>query len=60
MKNYNKLLFLSLVFYAVMAVSAAVVLKAQRDEKGKLYRVEINRILAELENSMDTAENKMS
>lgn len=60
MRNYNKLLVLSLVFYAVMAVSVAVVLKAQRDEKGKFYRVEINRILAELENSMDTAENKIS
>ena len=60
MRNYNKLLFLSLVFYAVMAVSVAVALKAQQGENGKFYRVEINRILAELENSMDTAENKMS
>ncbi len=60
MKNYNKLLFLSLVFYAVMAVSVAVALKAQQGENGKFYRVEINRILAELENSMDTAENKIS
>lgn len=58
MKNYNKLLILSLVLYAVMAVSAAMALKAQQGENGKFYRVEINRILAELESSTNVTESK--
>lgn len=58
MRNYNKLVVLSLVVYVVMAVSAAAILETQQDEKGKFYRVEINRILAELEKDTDVIEKE--
>ena len=43
MSNYNKLVVLSLVIYAVLAVAASAVLRTRQDEKGQFYKVEINR-----------------
>lgn len=55
MRNYNKLVVLSLVIYAVLAVSASAVLRTPQDEKGQFYKVEINRITAEIEDQMKSA-----
>ena len=52
MRNYNKLVVLSLVIYAVLAVAASAVLRTRQDEKGQFYKVEINRIAAEIEDQM--------
>ncbi|MDE7273474.1 MAG: HAMP domain-containing histidine kinase [Lachnospiraceae bacterium] len=49
MRNYNKLVMVSLVIYAVLAVSAAVALRTRQDEKGQFYKVEMNRIIAKIE-----------
>lgn len=55
MRNYNKLVVLSLVIYAVLAVAASAVLRTRQDDKGQLYKVEINRITAEIEDQMKSA-----
>lgn len=52
MRNYNKLVVLSLVIYAVLAVATSAVLRTRQDEKGQFYKVEINRIAAEIEDQM--------
>lgn len=49
MKNYNRLMLLSLVVYAVLAICVGIVWRKQQDEKAQFYKVEINRILAEIE-----------
>lgn len=49
MKNYNKLILLSLLVYVLLAVVTMTGFKGQQDKKGHLYKVEVNRILAELE-----------
>ena len=49
MKNYNRLMILSLVVYAVIAVCVGRIGKNQQDESARSYKVEINRILAEIE-----------
>ncbi|MDE5824186.1 MAG: HAMP domain-containing histidine kinase, partial [Lachnospiraceae bacterium] len=49
MKNYNRLMILSLVVYAVLAVCVGMIGKEQQDESTKFYKVEINRILADIE-----------
>lgn len=49
MKNYNKLILISVVFYSIMAVLVTAALNAQQEEKGRFYKVEINRILAGIE-----------
>lgn len=49
MKNYNKLMLLSFLIYVFLAAAVMMGLKGQQDKKGQLYKVEINRILAELE-----------
>lgn len=53
MKNYNRLILLSLLFYALSAVFTGMVLKGQQKEKGQLYKVGINRILAEIKKEAD-------
>lgn len=55
MSNYNKLVVLSLVIYAVLAVAASAVLRTRQDEKGQFYKVEINRITAEIADQMRSA-----
>lgn len=49
MKNYDKLIVLSFVVYVVMAVAAVFAVRAHQGEKGQFYKVEINRILAQIE-----------
>lgn len=49
MKNYNRLMLLSLVVYVVLAICVGIAGKKQQDEKAQFYKVEINRILAEIE-----------
>lgn len=52
MKNYNRLMLLSLVVYVVLAICVGIAGKKQQDEKAQFYKVEINRILAEIEAKM--------
>ncbi len=49
MRNYNKLMFLSLLVYVLFAVTTMMGFRGQQDKKGHLYKVEVNRILAEIE-----------
>lgn len=48
MKNYNKLLLLSLLVYVLLAAATMVGFREQQDKKGQLYKVEVNRIMAGL------------
>lgn len=48
MKNYNKLLLLSLLVYVLLADATMVGFREQQDKKGQLYKVEVNRIMAGL------------
>lgn len=57
MKNYNRLMLLSLVVYAVIAICVGIAGKRQQDEKAQFYKVEINRILAEIEAEMKSQIN---
>lgn len=57
MKNYNRLMLLSLVVYAVIAICVGIAGKRQKDEKAQFYKVEINRILAEIEAEMKSQIN---
>lgn len=56
MKNYNKLIFFSIFIYMILAIFTAMILKWQKEEKGQFYKVEINRILAEIKEKIDTKE----
>lgn len=49
MKNYNRLMILSLAVYAVLALCVGIVGRRQQDERAQFYKVEINRILADME-----------
>lgn len=57
MKNYNRLMLLSLVVYAVLSICAGIAGKRLQDEKAQFYKVEINRILAEIEAEMKSQIN---
>lgn len=57
MKDYNRLMLLSLVVYAVLAICVGIVWRKQQDEKAQFYKVEINRILAEIEAEMKSQIN---
>lgn len=48
MKKYNYLIVCSIFFYLVLAVSTGFLLKGQQEESGQFYKVEINRIMAEI------------
>ena len=56
MRNFNKLVILSLVIYAVLAVFAAGVIQTRQDGRGQSYKVEINRIMGEIEAGMTGTE----
>lgn len=49
MKNYNRLMTLSFVVYVVLAICVGMIGKQQQDESVNFYKVEINRILADIE-----------
>lgn len=49
MKNYNRLVLVSLAIYAALAICVGIAGKNQQDEKSQFYKVEINRILADIE-----------
>lgn len=56
MKNYNKLIFFSIFIYMILAIFTVMILKWQKEEKGQFYKVEINRILAEIKEKINTKE----
>lgn len=53
MKNYNSLIIFSLLFYFTMAVCIGVLLLISTEKNEKYYKVEINRIMAEIKQPED-------
>lgn len=49
MKKYNRLMILSFALYAVLAICVGIAGKNQQEEKAQFYKVEMNRILADIE-----------
>lgn len=53
MKKYDRLIFLSIVLYLVLAAGAGGLLRKQKRENSQLYKVEINRLLADIQTEDD-------
>lgn len=53
MKKYNALIGASVLFYGVLSLLLGVLLLHREQEQGQVYKVEINRILAEIETPED-------
>lgn len=53
MKKYNALIGASVLFYGVLSLLLGVLLLHREQEQGQFYKVEINRILAEIETPED-------
>ena len=48
MKKYNQLLIISVILYLIIASGSGIFLCRQKNRDGQFYKVEINRIIAEL------------
>ncbi len=53
MKNYNSLIIFSLLFYLTMTVCIGILLFTNIEKNEKYYKVEINRIMAEIKQPED-------
>ena len=53
MKKYNAMIGASVLFYGLLALLLGVLLLHRQREQGQFYKVEINRILAEIESPED-------
>lgn len=60
MKKYNQLLIISVVLYFILAAGSGIFLCRQQKQDGQFYKVEINRIIAELEKPEDVERISLS